>query len=257
MVADGKANAGFTHVNCKPTPRVGIGSTDAPPAPCSDEIYALSIYKPQAVPFTSALDLAQRLVRGASEDGGRGPTQAAVDSFVHLVYGLSKDWCASGLRVGLLHSRNKPLAQALNSLCAFASVSNHTQHVLTEVLSDDAWVESFLAGNAAALGRSYDALSASLDAARIPFTPAVAGMFVWVDMRGWLPAGAPGWAGERELWAALCDECKVILTPGEACHAPEPGFFRLCFAWVPVEALQQAVERLRAFAASRDEVAAC
>ena len=34
---------------------------------------------------------------------------ADVDTYVHLVYGLSKDWCASGLRVGLLYSRNASL----------------------------------------------------------------------------------------------------------------------------------------------------
>ncbi len=88
------------------------------------------MYKQQA-PFTSAITLAQQLVgQGAggerAADGGSdgGPTavsdggsgsggyrQKAVDTYVHLVYGLSKDWCASGLRVGLLYSRNARLQQ--------------------------------------------------------------------------------------------------------------------------------------------------
>jgi 1-aminocyclopropane-1-carboxylate synthase len=219
-----------------------------PPIPslsASDEIYALSVYKPAA--FTSGLDVAQRLVAAA----GGGPAagaglfpQSQVDSYVHLVYGLSKDWCASGLRVGLLYSRSAPLQAALNSLAPFASLSNHTQHALTEALGDDAWADAFLAANAAALGRQYDALASALGGAGIPFAPGVAGMFVWVDLRRWLRG--EGWPAEAALWETLCDDCKVILTPGRACHAAEPGFFRLCFAWVPQEALEAAVARVAA-----------
>ncbi len=51
---------------------------------------------------------------GSRDAGGNGGgrvrfTQKEVDTYVHLIYGLSKDWCASGLRVGLLYSRNQPL----------------------------------------------------------------------------------------------------------------------------------------------------
>lgn len=38
---------------------------------------------------------------------------------------------------------------------------------------------------------------------------------------------------------------QVILTPGKDCHAAEPGFFRLCFAWMPPKALPEAVRRIR------------
>jgi hypothetical protein len=38
--------------------------------------------------------------------GLQAVTQANVDRYLHLVYGLSKDWCASGLRVGVMYSRN-------------------------------------------------------------------------------------------------------------------------------------------------------
>lgn len=133
---------------------------------CSDEVYALSVFKEHAR-FTSALLLAQQLVgtpsassaaaAGMSSSSGpaegtadgseaaasSGPAAAAegegeaaaaslgslsladggssgtassssysqrqVDNYVHMVYGLSKDWCASGLRVGMLYSRNTRL----------------------------------------------------------------------------------------------------------------------------------------------------
>ena len=203
----------------------------------SDEIYALSVFKPVPRPFTSALTLAADLVAAGAA------AQADVDTHVHLIYGLSKDWCASGLRVGLLYSKNAVLQQALNSVAAFGSISNHTQHVLAEILADADWTAGFVAQNAKELEASYDTLTGHLEAAGIPYVPSVAGMFVWVDLRAWLPEAS--WAGEAALWGRVCEEGKVILTPGQSCHAPEPGFFRLCFAWVPREALEAAVARVK------------
>ena len=111
--------------------------------------------------------------------------------------------------------------------------------------------------------------------------PAVAGMFVWIDLRcasrtccqlstvdvtchststslhkyfthmpccpscrsRWLPEST--WEAERAFWDRVCQEGKIILTPGHDCHAPKPGFFRLCFAWMPPEALAVAMGRLQ------------
>ena len=57
---------------------------------------------------------------------------------------------------------------------------------------------------------------------------------------------------ERALTRALFEEAGVLLTPGEAMHAPEPGFFRLCFAWHPdVRSLEEGLRRLAAFAAAK------
>ena len=51
--------------------------------------------------------------------------------------------------------------------------------------------------------------------------------------------------GEEELFDALMDEAKVLLTPGHAQGASEPGWFRLCFAWVPKETLIVGLKRMR------------
>ena len=137
--------------------------------------------------------------------------------------------------MGLLYSRNTKLHQALVSLAGFSGISNHTQHILAEVLADEQWTATFVAENQKLLEESYDLLTVGLTEAGIPFTPAVAGMFVWVDLRQWLPQQS--WEGEAALWKRVCDSCKVILTPGSSCFAEEPGFFRLCFAWVPKEVM--------------------
>ena len=61
--------------------------------------------------------------------------------------------------------------------------------------------------------------------------------------RQWLPEAS--WEAELSLWRRACDEGHLILTPGADCHAAEPGFFRLCFAWMPAAALPEAVHRLK------------
>jgi aspartate/methionine/tyrosine aminotransferase len=72
----------------------------------SDEIFALSVYNnPQAAdvtPFTSilALDLEHCIDR----------------QLVHVAYGAGKDFGATGLRLGVLHSRNKGLIAAVTSI---------------------------------------------------------------------------------------------------------------------------------------------
>mmetsp|Transcript_6516 Transcript_6516/g.11933 ORF Transcript_6516/g.11933 Transcript_6516/m.11933 type:complete len:88 (+) Transcript_6516:1363-1626(+) len=71
------------------------------------------------------------------------------------------------------------------------------------------------------------------------------GLFVWIDLRHLLASST--WQAERDLWAKLSIDQRVVLTPGEFCHAQEPGFFRLCFAWMPdIRCLSEAAKRISA-----------
>jgi 1-aminocyclopropane-1-carboxylate synthase len=97
--------------------------------------------------------------------------------------------------------------------------------------------------------RALAPTSDHLTAAGIPFTPAVAGMFVWLDL-GAAAFGnhstAATWEDEAALWQRLMEGHRVVLTPGGACHAAEPGFFRMCFAWPHPDSLPVAVARIAA-----------
>jgi 1-aminocyclopropane-1-carboxylate synthase len=42
----------------------------------------------------------------------------------------------------------------------------------------------------------------------------------------------------------MFEYARVVLTPGGTQHDPKPGMFRICYAWVSVEVLQIAMERL-------------
>lgn len=74
--------------------------------------------------------------------------------------------------------------------------------------------------------------------------------------RKWLPE-KKDWEAERKFWQRVCDDCKIILTPGHDCHAAEPGHFRLCFAWMPPVALKEAVQRLRKRVLEDEEEGEC
>lgn len=67
-----------------------------------DEIYGTTVYDvddPQALPFTSALSF---------------DTKPYIDQdYLHVLYGLSKDLAAAGVRLGCIHLKNQHLKTAL------------------------------------------------------------------------------------------------------------------------------------------------
>ncbi|KXZ54539.1 hypothetical protein GPECTOR_4g604 [Gonium pectorale] len=131
--------------------------------------------------------------------------------------------------------------EAYDNLGYFCAVPNPVQWALIAALEDEQWLAGFLATNKARLGQAYGKLEAALVSAGIPHVRADSAM-VLLGGPAWLPG--PGWEGEAALWEEMCRECRVLLTPGQQCHAAEPGFFRVCWAWVPPDALPAAVRRL-------------
>ena len=101
---------------------------------------------------------------------------------VHIVAGLSKDWGMSGFRVGTLFSHNTKLLQALDLVGYYQTVSQYTQHALTQVFSDDAWVDWYIAENQQRLWDTYQAMVAALARINVPVTPAQGALFAWVSL---------------------------------------------------------------------------
>jgi aspartate/methionine/tyrosine aminotransferase len=65
------------------------------------------------------------------------------------------------------------------------------------------------------------AFAGGLDAAGIPFTPAPAGMFLWVDLRAAFGGKQATWGDEEALWNCLVKQHRVVLTPGEFPFYPQ------------------------------------
>ncbi|MEW5316029.1 MAG: hypothetical protein WDW38_007421 [Sanguina aurantia] len=220
----------------------------------SDEIYGSTVFDLDTAPCVVSAEVVARREQQQQptptpttpQEGvaptGRPCLGPEVEDLLHIVWGLSKDFGASGLRVGCLHSRNALLLKAFGNLSYFAGVSGHTQHLVATLLSDRAWVMGFLEANRERMRDAYRGLTEALDVAGIPHLRAVGAMFCWVDLREALPS--PDWDGEAVLWRELVEQQHLVITPGNVCHAAEPGYFRICWSWVDPAALPVAVARI-------------
>jgi aspartate/methionine/tyrosine aminotransferase len=74
---------------------------------------------------------------------------------VHMIWGISKDFGASGLRYGVLYSQNELMLQGLSTLSTFTGVSGPIQYLVSELLTDDVWLSSFLNESRRRLVNSY------------------------------------------------------------------------------------------------------
>jgi aspartate/methionine/tyrosine aminotransferase len=188
-----------------------------------DELFALSVFGD--VPFTSATTLRPTL-------GER----------THLVWAVSKDLAASGLRCGVLVTENEEIMQAVDALAYWACVSGDTQFLIGELIGDREWVDGFIVENRRRLAAAYRAVTAQLEDSGIPYLPADAGFFFLVDVRRFM--GEQSWEAEDEVWRRIVEDGNVNLSPGSAMHVGEPGFLRLVFAGASVEAATEGVRRL-------------
>lgn len=79
-------------------------------------------------------------------------------------------------------------------------------------------------------------------------------MFVWVDLRRWLPTKIEGDADthvdstmearEKALHMRLMMETGVAFTPGLSMGMTEPGFFRIVYTAAPEAAWAVALQRI-------------
>jgi len=200
-----------------------------------DEIYALSTFKGK---FISSLSINPKDV-----PGGFDPTR------LHVVYGLSKDFCVNGMRVGFCLSRSPRVLGALHKIAFFHNCSSLVDSVFTRILADTSFVDDFIAKNQQRLLQTYNFLEEFCAANDIPFLEAEAGFFVYLDLRKWVNLinsslsdghadhnhtehahdGHEDRTAERMLWNRFLD-IGVYIAPGEAFHTHELGWFRLCFA---------------------------
>lgn len=208
-----------------------------------DEIYAMSVFDgagnrvgdagtsddpSHAWPFTSVLAL-----RGLPHD------------HVHVVWAFSKDFAASGFRMGMIVTRNAALARAAQQLSYFTSVGLPMQRLVRTLLSDDAWLQRYLQTNARRLREAHAYVRGRLQQLHIPHIRARAGLFVYADLRAYL--AAPTLEAELQLWYDLIDKAKIYVNPGQATfHDQEPGWFRFIVSDVP-EVLELAMDRLDAY----------
>ncbi|KAL7545759.1 hypothetical protein ACHAWF_009112 [Thalassiosira exigua] len=191
-----------------------------------DEVYALSTHESE---FESVI----RTLKNAQDDLGND---------VHHIWALSKDFGASGFRIATLYSKNNQLLSSIANLNIFSGVSHPMQMIVSEMLTDDNFIYSFLENSKHRIRYSYELCIAKLDEMVIPYVPAKAGIFVYADFSALLPEQTE--EGEARFSALLMDATRLIMTPGKAQHDSKPGMFRICYCFISPEVLVMAMERL-------------
>jgi 1-aminocyclopropane-1-carboxylate synthase len=208
-----------------------------------DEVYASSVFGTHAVDDLSGDRVTTPFVSVMVSETNLAAYEETAKTRLHVVYGLSKDFCASGYRVGVLRTRNEGVLRAMDNVAYFCTLPGPMQHAVADMLEDERWVDEFLAENANNLRAQHGALTAALADAGIPVVNAVAGMFAWIDLSGWMREST--WEEENRLWTLAFERAKIVMTPDRDCRHGTPGCFRLCFATVTMEALTTAVGRLK------------
>ena len=75
------------------------------------------------------------------------------------------------------------------------------------------------------------------EGAGVPYLPADAGLYIWLDLRCWLGEGEKR---EKDLCRRLISDHGLMMTPGESMDMRAPGFFRLVFTAVGDEEVSAA-----------------
>ncbi|KAK2735108.1 ACC synthase [Colletotrichum kahawae] len=166
-----------------------------------DEIYGLSHFGGEVEPFNSVL----------------GATDQKSDSHVHSLWGLSKDLGMGGLRLGFIISRNKTLREALARISWFTWPTSFSDSFASRLLSDEAAFENYVHTYQRRLAQAYERVSGALIRHQIPFQPATAGLFIYIDLRRWTDQFEGAGDPELQLWKYLVDS-GVGVNPGKVSH---------------------------------------
>ncbi|KAK5244005.1 hypothetical protein LTS03_005825 [Exophiala xenobiotica] len=206
----------------------------------SDEIYAFSVWKnnndtsPPPVDFISVLSI---------------PSDGIIDpSLLHVLWGVSKDFGANGLRLGCIISQsNEAFRKALLSVAIYSYASSVSEHIVANVLEDDAWVDKYIQTNQERLAGSYSFVVEFLQKHAISYLPgANAAFFICVDLgKAYLDRHQERDRSEDvtgEVMQLLLEN-KVFLTSGSYFGAEQPGMFRLVFSQQR-EVLEEGLKRI-------------
>lgn len=165
--------------------------------------------------------------------------------YLHHWYALSKDFGASGFRVGVAHSLNKTFISAYNNLNGPSMVSNYTQWIFELALGDHDFVEKYIKVNQELLTENYAVVVRELRKLNVPYVPARGSLFIWLDLSEFLKENSQ--EAESEFWMKVYKESGVLLTPGDGFGHSKRGQFRLVYTYVPKGDLEVAMQRMSNF----------
>jgi len=201
-----------------------------------DEIYGNQVYTnslvPHPPPFVSALAL--DLSTLAKCDPSR----------IHVVAGPSKDFGASGLRIGLFISQHNPeLIKLMGSSVTSNAISGPTDAIFAAAINDREWRNWFLEESRRRIAEAFEMVVAWCQFHKIPLVPCYAGQFVVIDLASVLDRFGKNKTLEQKqdaLSDAMLKTGVLIIPTGQDQY---PTRYRLVFVR-PREVLQLGLDRL-------------
>ncbi|PWY81604.1 aspartate aminotransferase [Aspergillus sclerotioniger CBS 115572] len=195
----------------------------------SDEIYAMSVWKnprmSDAPGFKSILSMDVR--------------EFMDPSMVHVVWGLSKDFGSTGLRIGCLVSpSNRVFLEAVEGISLYNFPSSVGDQLASRLLLDDIFTEQYISINQHRLAESYQYATEFLRSHNIPYLECNAAFFIWMNLGAVMDATAT----DQEILAKLRED-RVYIAPGTVYAGEEPGWFRLVFGHPP-HVLEEGLSRM-------------
>ena len=196
----------------------------------SDEVYAKSHFPskdvPEPPPFVSVLSF---------------PLENYIDpSLVHVIYAMSKDFCANGTRIGALISPfNVQLMRSFRSVASFTRASQLAEHSWLNLIADKPFLETYFPLFQSRMTDAYEFTTSFLRDKNIPYNAASVTSFIWIDLSRYLREDSQD--AELELnWRMA--RGGVWLAMGASFASEKNGNFRLTFA-TPREELKLGLER--------------
>lgn len=186
-------------------------------------------------------DLAQDYPSVAQEPCYGQLMESMNSDYLHHWYSFSKDFGISGFRVGIVYSQNEAFIKAYENLNLTHSVSNHTQWLIQEMVSDTKFIKRFIKKNQKSLTESYVTAVKVLRKLNINYVPAQGSLFLWIDLSPYLTAQSK--EAEEALWMDIFEQSGVLLTPGDGFGHQGFGYFRMVYPYVSNKDLKIAMKR--------------
>ncbi|GLT46348.1 hypothetical protein SLA2020_201090 [Shorea laevis] len=150
-----------------------------------------------------------------------------------------------GFRVGIVYSYNDTVVNCARRMSSFGLVSSQTQHLIAAMLSDDEFVDRFIAKSKERLDKRRKVFTEGLERVKIDCLNGNAGLFIWMDLRRLLKDQA--FEVEMEQSRVIINEIKLNVSPGSSFHCSEPGWFRVCIANMDDSTMEVALSRITDF----------
>jgi aspartate/methionine/tyrosine aminotransferase len=143
----------------------------------SDEVYCKSSFPsqdfPVPAPFISVLSLPIE--------------QYCNPALVHVIYGMSKDFCANGIRLGCLVSPfNKKLLSSFKAVSSLTRASQLAEHIWLNLLDDHKFLEWYFPELERRMTDAYEYITSLLQKRTIPYSKASVSSFLWIDLSRYL-----------------------------------------------------------------------